>query len=164
MNAYGYPSSDGFLGTRAPLIMDVLCVAMLFVLIVLAWSVYQVKVHRRYTLHKWTQISLATILLVLVILFEADVRMHGWQERSAGQLGGHASAAALTTLYVHLVFAISTTILWPVTIVLALRNFANPAMPGPHSKIHVPLARIAALDMLITSFTGWTFYWVAFVR
>ncbi len=164
MNAYGYPGSDGFLGTRAPLIMDVLCVAMLVVLIVLGWSVYQVKVHRRYTLHKWTQISLATILLILVILFEADVRMHGWQQRSAGQLGGHASATALATLYVHLVFAISTTILWPVTIVLALRNFANPALPGPHSKIHVPLARIAALDMLITSFTGWTFYWVAFVR
>jgi membrane-associated HD superfamily phosphohydrolase len=164
MNAYGYPGIDGFLGTRAPLIMDVLCVAMLVVLIVLGWSVYQVKYHRRYTLHKWTQIVLATILLIVVILFEADVRIHGWQERSAGQLGGHASAAALTTLYVHLVFAISTTLLWPVTIVLALRNFANPAMPGPHSRIHVPLARIAALDMVITSFTGWIFYWVAFVR
>lgn len=163
MNDYGYPGIDGFLGTRAPLILDVLCIAMLVVLIVLGWSIYQVKYRRRYTLHKWTQIVLATILLTVVILFEIDVRLHGWQERSAGQLGGHASEAAMAALYVHLVFAVSTAVLWPVTIVLALRNFANPATPGPHSRIHVPLARIAALDMLITSFTGWAFYWFAFV-
>ena len=50
----------------------------------------------------------------------------------------------MTALYVHLVFAVSTVILWPTTIVLALRNFPNPPMPGQHSRIHMPLARIAA--------------------
>ncbi len=164
MSKSGYPGIDGFLGTRAPLILDVLCLAMLGVVIVLAWSVYQVKVRRRFRLHKWIQVALGVILLAVVILFEVDIRLHGWEDRAAGRLGGHAPAQAVTALYVHLVFAVSTVILWPTTIILALRNFSNPPLAGPHSRVHVPLARVAAMDMLLTAITGWVFYWVAFVK
>jgi len=164
MSKSGYPGIDGILGTRAPLILDVLCIAMLAVVIVLAWSIYQVKVRRRYSLHKWTQITLAAILLTTVILFENDIRLHGWEDRAAGQIGGHAPAAAFEALYVHLIFAVTTVILWPVTIALALRNFPNPPLPGPHSRVHVPLARTAAIDMVLTAITGWIFYYVAFVK
>jgi hypothetical protein len=164
MSKSGYPGIDGFLGTRAPLILDVLCLAMLAVMAILAWSVYQVKIRRRYALHKWVQITLAAILLVVVILFEIDIRLHGWQERAAGQLGGRAPSAAVIALYVHLVFAVSTVLLWPIVIVLALRNFPNPPMPSQHSRVHVPLARVAATDMMLTAVTGWIFYWVAFAN
>jgi putative membrane protein len=164
MSKSGFPGIDGFLGTRAPLILDVLCLAMLGVVIVLCWSVFQVKIRRRYSLHKWTQVTLGVILLAVVILFEIDIRLHGWEDRAAGVIGGHAPAGAVNALYVHLVFAVSTVVLWPVTIILALRNFPNPPMPGPHSRIHIPLARTAAADMVITSITGWIFYYVAFVR
>lgn len=164
MSKSGFPGIDGFLGTRAPLILDVLCLAMLGVVVVLAWSVYQVKFRQRYQLHKWTQITLGAILLVVVILFEIDIRLHGWEERAAGQLGGYAPTAAATALYVHLVFAVTTVILWPTTIVLALRNFPNPPVPGLHSRVHVPLARVAAADMVLTAVTGWIFYWMAFVK
>lgn len=164
MSKSGFPGIDGILGTRAPLILDVLCLAMLAVVVVLAWSVYQVKYRQRYSLHKWTQVALGTILLTVVILFEIDIRLHGWQERAAGQLGAQAPSAAVTALYVHLVFAVTTVLLWPTVIVLALRKFPNPPVPGPHSRIHVPLARIAAIDMVLTAITGWIFYYVAFVR
>src|SRR3954466_11011294 len=110
MSKSGYAGIDGFLGTRAPLILDVLCLAMLAVLIVLAWSIYQVKIRRRFSLHKWTQITLAVILLTTVILFEIDIRLHGWEDRASGQIDGHAPAAALEALYAHLIFAISTII------------------------------------------------------
>ena len=164
MSASGYPGIDGFLGTRAPLILDVLCLAMLGVVVVLCWSVYQVKIRRRYSLHKWTQVTLGVILLVVVILFEIDIRLHGWEDRAAGAIGARAPHSAIIALYVHLVFAISTVVLWPTTIVLALRNFPNPPVPCAHSRIHIPLARTAAADMVLTAFTGWIFYYVAFVR
>jgi putative membrane protein len=164
MSTSGYPGIDGFLGTRAPLILDVLCLAMLAVVLVLAWSVYQVKYRGRFSLHKWTQITLGVILLAVVILFEIDIRLHGWEERSAGLIGGRAPSMALIALYVHLVFAISTVILWPTTIILALRNFPQPPRPGEHSRIHIPLARTAAIDMVLTAITGWIFYWAAFVK
>jgi putative membrane protein len=164
MHELGYPGIDGFLGTRATLMLDVLVIAMLLVMLVLVWSVYQVKFRRRYQLHKWTQITLAAILLVTVVLFEIDIRLHGWTGRAAGQIDGEPAAAVWYALYVHLIFAVTTVILWPIVIFLALRNFPNPPHPAKHSRIHVPLARLAAADMMLTAITGWTFYWLAFVR
>jgi putative membrane protein len=159
-----YPGIDGFLGTRASLMLDALCISMLIVVAVLAWSVYQVKFKRRYVLHKWTQVTLGAVLLVVVILFEIDIRLHGWEPRAAGEAGGRASQIVWYALYLHLVFAVSSIVLWPVTIFLALRNFPNPPKPGPHSRVHIPLARTAAADMVMTAVTGWIFYWLAFVR
>lgn len=164
MSVSGYPGIDGFLGTRAPLMVDVVCVAMLVVVVVLGWSIYQVKIRRRYHVHKWTQITLGAILLVVVILFEIDIRLHGWEERAAGKIGGQPASVVIWALYVHLVFAISSVILWPITIGLAAMNFGEPPAPGPHSRVHIPLARTAAADMVLTALTGWLFYWFAFVR
>jgi hypothetical protein len=159
-----FPGIDGFLGTRAALTVDLLVVSMLFVVIVLGWSVYQARYRRRFQLHKRVQLSLAAVLLVTVALFEIDIRLYGWQSRAAGVIGGEPSAAVWYALYVHLVCALSTVVLWPVVIVLALRNFPNPPRPGAHSRVHVPLARLAAVDMVLTAVTGWVFYWLAFVR
>jgi hypothetical protein len=164
MNDVQFPGIDGFLGTRASLMLDLLVIGMLVVVAVLSWSVYQVKVRRRYQLHKTTQIVLGAVVLVVVILFEVDIRLHGWEMRASGIEGGRAAASVWYALYVHLVFAISSVILWPVTIFLALRNFPNPPHPSEHSRVHIPLARAAALDMAMTAITGWIFYWLAFVR
>ena len=160
-----FPGLDGFLGTRATFMLDVLVIAMGVVVVVLAWSIYQVKYRRRYELHKWVQVSLGVVLLVAVIVFEVDVRLHGWEERAAGQLGGHASPHVWIALAIHLVFAVSRHD------PLAGRHHPGPAelsrtrpQPGPHSRFHVRWARVAAIDMFITAITGWTFYYLAFVR
>jgi uncharacterized membrane protein YozB (DUF420 family) len=144
--------------------LDVLVLAMLAVVAVLCWSVYQVKFRRRYLLHKRTQLVLGALLLIVVVLFEIDIRLHGWEMRASGAEGERAPALVWYALCVHLVFAVSSTILWPVTIFLALRNFPDPPHPNVHSRLHVPLARVAAAVMLTTAVTGWVFYWLAFVR
>jgi len=164
MDDVDFPGIDGFLGTRASLMLDVLVLGMLAVVAVLLWSVYQVKFRRRYQLHKWTQIMLGAVVLVVVVLFEVDIRLHGWEMRASGIENGRAPSPVWYALYVHLVFAVSSLILWPVTIYLALRNFPNPPQPSAHSRVHVPLARTAAVDMVMTAITGWIFYWLAFVR
>ncbi len=164
MGQLAYPGIDGFLGTRAPLMLDLLCLAMLGVVLVLAWSVFQVKYRRRYRLHKWTQVTLGVVLLVVVVLFEVDIRLHGWEVRAAGEAGGRPADVVWYALYVHLVFAVTSIVLWPITIFLALRHFPDPPAPGRHSRVHIPLARLAAADMVLTAITGWVFYWVAFVR
>jgi hypothetical protein len=164
MSKSGYPGIDGFLVTRAPLILDVLCLAMIAVLIVLACSIYLAKVRRRFEGHKKIQITLGVVLLVVIVLFEADIRLHGWQDRAAGELNGKAPAAAVTALYIHLCFAVSTVLLWIVTTVLALRRFSVPPLPGPHSQLHAQLGWLSAAGMALTTITGWIFYYVAFMR
>ena len=143
--------------------IDVVFVAMFFVMVILGWSIFQVRYHRRYSLHKWTQLSLAGVLLVVVIAFEIDMRISGWESRAAGEIDGAADPAVWNALYLHLVFAITSALLWPVVVIRAWRQFPNPPAPCPHSRSHQFWARIAALDMLLTSITGWMFYFVAFV-
>lgn len=159
-----YPGFDGFLGTRATLMLDVLVLAMLVVVLVLGWSIYQVRYRRRYNLHKWVQIVLALVLLIAVIVFEVDIRIHGWKDRAAGQVGGEPAAVVWYALYAHLACSMTTIILWPVVIVLAMRRFPVPPRPSAHSRLHKRLAWLATLDMLATAVTGWIFYWLAFAR
>jgi len=158
-----FPGWNGFLGTRASLMLDIVCVGMVVVVVVLAWSVRQVRRHRRYALHRRVQLGLAVLLLVVISMFELDIRLHGWQERAAGELGGQASNAVLTVLTVHLCFAVTTVVLWILVLTLAWRRFPHPPAPNSHSPFHRRWARVAAWDMVLTAVSGWTFYVMAFV-
>ena len=158
-----FPGWEGFLGTRASLMLDVVFLAMFVAVPVMIWSIYQVRRNRRFELHKKVQLGLAVALLVAVALFEIDMRLHGWEERAAGVIGGEASPMVWNVLYVHLCFAISTAVLWPWVIYRALQMFPVPPAPGEHSPSHVFWARLAALGMLLTAITGWIFYLLAFV-
>ena len=158
-----YPGFDGFLGTRASFMLDVVFVAMFLVIAVMGWSIYQVRYHKRFALHKNTQVVLAVVLFITVTAFELDMRIYGWEERAAGKLGGSANAIVWTALYSHLIFAISSFFLWPIVIVRAMRQYPTPPAPNTHSRSHLFWARLAAVDMLLTSITGWVFYYLAFV-
>ena len=158
-----FPGLDGFLGTRASFMLDFVFVAMILVIAVMGWSIFQVRNRGRYNLHKWTQLGLAVVLLIAVAAFEVDMRIYGWESRAAGEIGGSASPLVWKALYVHLIFAISSAVLWPVVIVRAWRQFPRPPAPCAHSQSHIFWARLAAADMLMTSITGWGFYILAFV-
>ena len=180
-----YPGIDGFLGTRASLMLDVVFVAMFAIVPLLAWSIYIVKYRRNYRLHKQIQVVLLVVLGVAVTLFELDVRFFsGWRERAeASPYYGPATTAdpisqaifvdllgrphvpgwVFRLLIIHLAFAVSTALLWVWVGVRALRRYPSPPAPGPHSPSHLLWGKIAAWDMLFTAITGCTFYWLAFV-
>jgi uncharacterized membrane protein len=67
-----YPGIDGFLGTRASLILDVVFLAMFAIVPVLGWSIWLVKRRRNYLLHKRIQIVLLVVLGLTVGLFDDD--------------------------------------------------------------------------------------------
>lgn len=158
-----YPGWDGFLGTRASFMLDAVCVGMVLVMLILSWSIRQVRVHCNFQLHKRMQLSLAALLAVVLTAFEIDIRLNGWQERAAGEVGGSPATAVFVALWIHLFFALTTVILWITVIVLALRRFPNPPLPNEHSNFHRRFGWLAAIDMLLTTITGWVFYVMAFV-
>jgi putative membrane protein len=180
-----YPGIDGFLRTRASIMLDVVFLAMWAVLPVLFWSIWQVKVGGRFALHKRVQLGLGATLAVAIVLFEIDMRLiSGWRQRaepspyygaveSAGpvwnaiclQFAGmdRVPGWVFRALAIHLVFAVSTAILWTWTIVRACQRFAKPPTPNEYSRVHRRLGWLAAIDMTLTSVSGWVFYWLAFV-
>ena len=155
---------NGFLGTRASLMLDVVFLAMFVVIPVMAWSIYQVKYHRRYSLHKRVQVILGVVLLIAVVAFEVDMRLNDWTPRAepSPYWNGGWSDVVHISLIVHLFFAIPTTFLWIFVIVQALRRFAKPPEPNEYSPKHRFWARLAAIEMTLTAITGWVFYWLAF--
>jgi uncharacterized membrane protein YozB (DUF420 family) len=161
-----HPGLEGFLGTRASLMLDVVFLAMFAVLPVLGLSIYLVRVRRAYALHKRLQLALAAVLLVAVTAFELDMRVNGWRERArpSAYYGSEGQWGLVDlSLAVHRVFAISTAVLWVWVVAGALRKFPNPPQPGPHSDWHRRLGWLAAVDMGLTALTGWIFYLLAFV-
>ena len=161
-----YPGIDGFLGTRASLMLDFVVLAMVAILPILGWSIWLVKYRRRFQIHKTVQLALAVTLAVTVSVFELDMRINGWTPRAEASpyYGSEESMGTLFyALYIHLFFAVTNVLLWIIVIVRALRGFPRLAAPNEHSASHIRLARLAAIDMCLTSVTGWTFYWLAFV-
>ncbi len=167
---YNRIMKDGFLGYDTTLMLDVVITALLVLIPMLAFSIYQVKVRHRFVLHARMQLALAIVLLLAVAAFEIDVQfVHGGWEQIVNKdpahprLTGEALESVRRVLWIHLAFAISTPVLWATTIVLALRRFPRPISPGDHSSTHKTLAWLATLDLVGTSLTGLWFYYAAFV-
>ncbi len=161
--------SDGFLGFRTSLMLDVVVCALVLVVPAIIYSLYLVKVKHQFAAHRNMQLGLAAVLLIAVGAFEVDMQLvqGGWQEVVAKRevpLNAEQLAAVRQVLWIHLVFAISSPLLWAVTIVLALKRMPKPPAPGLHSALHKKLGWASTLDLVLTSVTGLWFYYVAFVR
>ncbi len=157
---------NGFLGTRASLMLDVVFLAMFAVLPVMAVSIRLVKKRRQFAQHKTIQLVLATILLIAVTAFEIDMRFFtDWRARAVGSpyYSSEGWCGVWISLSIHLACAIPTLVVWTILILAALKKFPRPPLPGPHSQFHRRWGWLAALLMTSTSLTGWVFYYLAFV-
>lgn len=155
------PGIDGFLGSRASLGTDLVFVALFAVVPLVAWSV---SVARRggYRLHKRLQLTIAVALLLAITVFEIDMRLvSGWKPRAVASPWWPDGVWA--ALSIHLVFAVSTVVLWAWVVWEALRRFPSPPQPAAHGRRHRLMGRLAAADLMLTAVTGWIFYWFAFV-
>ena len=150
---------EGFLGYDTSLMLDVVVVALVVVVPLLVVSLCQVRLRRRFGIHKRLQLLLGIVLLVAVSLFEIDMRLQGGFD----EISENDSDAMQVLLWVHLFFAISTVVLWIVTIGLALRCFSSPPEPGDHSPLHRRLGWLSTLDITATSVTGLLVYYFGFV-
>lgn len=153
---------DGFLGSRASLGMDVVLVGLFATLPLLAWSVHLVRNRRDYAGHKRMQLAIVAALVAAIVVFEIDIRLlSDWKARAAPS--PYWPGGVLASLGIHLVFAVSTLVLWTWVVWEAWKRFPTPPAPGDHGPRHRFMARFAALDLLLTAVTGTVFYWLAFV-
>jgi uncharacterized membrane protein YozB (DUF420 family) len=156
---------DGFLGTRGSFMLDCVVTAMVAVVPLLLASVYLVRNRRRYVIHKRIQLTLGLLLLVIIALFEIEMRVSGWRGRAAGSpywTEGAWNDSVDYSLAVHLCFAVPTFVIWCVVIGRALAKFPRPPAPSPHSASHRVWGRLAVAGMVLTALTGWVFYYLAF--
>ena len=150
----------GFLGTGAPLAIDLIVVGLTIILPVLCYSIATVRAgqHGR---HRSLQIAITVVLALALIFFEWQVRaLGGWRSMIAYRaLSPSATSLIGWTLAVHLVFSITTPMLWVAALMTSGR-----AWTGQQPRRHRFVARLAAADLILTAVTGWLWYYLAFVR
>ena len=159
--------ADGFLGYKSSFMLDVVVCALVVLVPVIAFSLYQVRWRRNYTLHRNLQILLGVILLVAVTAFEIDVQLvHGGWEKIVQKRPTPPERIEFLrrVLWVHLVFAVATPLLWGYTLVMALKQFPKLPEPCAYSRMHRVLGWVSTVDIVLTSITGLAFYYLAIIR
>ena len=159
---------DGFLGFKSSFMLDAVVCALVLVVPVLLYSLYTVKVKKNFELHKKLQLFLGIALLLAVGAFEVDLQIvhKGWENIIAKRdvaLTDEQMETVRKALWIHLVFAVTTPLLWVTTTVYALKRFPQPPVPGEHSAVHKKLAWLSTIDLVMTSVTGLIFYYLAIV-
>ena len=162
--------TDGFLGYRTSFMLDFVVCALVVIVPVLVTSICLVKLGRLYNQHRFLQTLLCLVLLIAVGAFEFDLQLihGGWENVVKKSYDDDALLAqrigeARPWLWLHLVFAVTTPVLWVITIWMACRRFSSPPKPGLHSQLHKRLGWLSTIDVTLTAITGLIFYYVAFV-
>ena len=150
--------------------LDFVVSALAIIVPVLVISICLVRYGRQYRRHRFIQTLLCVVLFAAVAAFEVDLQIvhGGWENVVAKSFTDDVLLAAKIDesrpwLWLHLIFAITTPVVWLVTIVLAYRRFDSPPKPGPHSRMHRWLGWLSTIDVTLTATTGLVFYYVAFV-
>ena len=152
----------GFLGSRADFLIDTLVVSLVIVLAALAYSLGRAR-KGRYRTHRALQLGIGLAVAVELLVFELDIRLRGgWSALTSGSSLAGTGILQLV-LGVHLVFAISTLVLWVWLIPASLRRFPNHDLPGSFSARHRILGRLAAIDMALTCVTAVAVYIAFFI-
>jgi hypothetical protein len=154
---------QGFLGTRADLLFDIIVVSLILIVPLLIYSLYLVRVKKDYVTHKNIQVGVSIVVAIVLVLFEMNLYFTGGVEQLLVGSSYQGTSIMDTIMKVHLFFSISTAILWPVVLISALVKMPKPPRPTPDSKRHRILGWIAFFDMIGTGVTGVIVYAFIFV-
>jgi hypothetical protein len=147
----------GFLGTRADLLMDIVILALVLVVPIVAYN-WRLARRGQYARHKQMQIGLALLLGVVVGLFEYNLRLQGgiFAATAASRYAG--TGTLNFWIYLHTFFAITSLLVWAGLIAVSLRRFPNPPVPGAFSAKHRFWGRVGMVWMLASGATAIPLY------
>lgn len=153
--------TSGFLGTRAPLFMDIVSV-IVAVLPFLIYGAISLAKKKNYSAHESVQKLLFMISVIVVGFFEYGVRMEGgYKNLMEGSSVSHDYL--LYVLIFHIIISVITLILWVMTLYSAKRYKKQSALPGLYSEAHKKDGIRTFIGIILTMLTGAWVYALLFV-
>ena len=152
---------DGFLGTRADALFDTILFAEFVVAGVLFYAIRQAKM-KRYRRHRAIMLTTLLVLGLVLVLFEINLRTSGGT-RVIFQRSTYAGTPTLAaSIYVHLLFAVSTVAAWVTLAVTSLIKHPR-SLPGPFSRFHRTLGKVVVFGFVMVISTAAGVYALGFV-
>lgn len=156
-----YIFQTGFLGTRAPLFMDIVSV-IVAVLPFLIYGAIMLAKKKNYRAHENVQSFLFVISVIVVGFFEYGVRMEGgYKNLMEGSSVSHDYL--LYVLVFHIMISVSTLIIWTKTLYFAKRAKKQSKLPGLYAQAHKKDGQWTFIGILLTMLTGAWVYMLLFV-
>ena len=153
VNNMQYMFGEGFLGTRAPIFMDVVTLIVAILPLLVAGAIYLAKT-KRYKAHAFTQIFIFAFSVIVLGYFETGVRMIGGFDFFMKESGVSHSYAFIVLIF-HIVISLITLIIWATTLFMAKKQ----VQLNKHRK-----AGLATfVGVVLTSLTGIWVYFLMFV-
>ena len=147
---------EGFF-SRAGLGIDVLALSAIVSIPLAAASIVMARYLKNYRVHKSLQIFISVFLFICLCIFEFQVRTIGWQHQAYDSKFRYS--LVYPTLIIHVIIAVSTVLIWTITLYSALKSPGSHSVPANHKR----MGRWAFVGLIATYLTGIAFYFIAFV-
>jgi len=149
-----YMFKDGFLGTRAPLFMDITTLIVALLPFLVAFAILFAK-KRKYKIHAFLQTVILSISLVIIGYFEYGIRLGGGFNEYIKNSSVN-STLALSILILHILIATITLYIWIATVIKA-------NIKKPQTYNHKKLGIRTFMGIVLTSLSGIWIYIILFI-
>jgi putative membrane protein len=156
-----YMFEAGFLGTRAPMFMDIIVLIIGFLPFLIAFSIW-FAINKMYGLHRFLQTVLFLVTMVILICFKYGLYMAGGFDFYIRGSSIDSTIASYFLIF-HVVVATITLIMWFAMMKFASADSKRRALPGLYSDTHRKSGKRLAFAIFLTSITGVIVYWMLFI-
>ena len=151
----------GFLGTRAPLYMDMVTIFFGLLPFLVGFSILLV-IKKKYRAHFQSQGLLFILTMVMVVVFETGVRLDGGFNHYM-QGSSLSYTAVFTFLIVHIIIALITVVVWGATIYNAMRIYVKEGPRASYFIKHQKHGRWLFIGITLTATMGVSLYPMLFI-
>ena len=154
---------EGFLGSRGDVLIDLVILSFIAILplLVISWRYAR---NKHYAHHRHLQIGLAVILAVAVGLFELDLRLSGGIFELTRGSAYSGNDLLNSIIYGHTLVAVASVLVWVPLIVVSLKRFGSPPVPGAFGPRHRFWGRMGMALMMLSGFSALPLYYLGFVK
>lgn len=156
-----YMFKAGFLGTSAPLFMDMVTLIVAFLPLLVYGAILFAK-KKMFKTHMILQNIIFIFALIVVAYFEYGVRVGGGFDLFMSK-SDVPYTYSLIVLIVHITIAVVMLYFWSKTIISGNYNYKKATLPGQATNAHKLLAIKTFISIIFTSFTGIWVYLLLFV-
>ncbi len=151
----------GFMGTRAPMYLDIVGVFFFLLPFLLFFSI-RFAVKGEIKKHFVSQAGIFVLTLVFVVIFEIGMRMAGGFQEYI-KASPVSQSFFIGFLIVHVLVAIATFNLWSYQLITAVKAYRKGAFSQEMAAKHKKLARILVVGIFVTILQGVGIYYFLFM-